>query len=252
MPSPVILWYEPENASPKVSFRDFSLVCQTLGTAGFEHITCSNASQLLSKAERISRGYVTSNGGYGWMLGVLCASLAENAALAHLLRAGQPSMGLVACVPDQRESTCLLALQSGIDAWFTPDASERLVVATVFSLLRRMGGVDPLALPGADPTGWQLVDHAWKLQLPSGEQVTLTTLERAFMLALTSCEGRSATHEQLTSTMGLHDVAAGAEIGRERISVMVSRLRRKVKALGAELPVRSLHGKGYLFNGPMP
>lgn len=252
MPSPVILWYEPERSSSRVSLRDFSLACQTLGTAGFEHITCSNASQLLSKAERISRGYVTSNGGYGWMLVVLCASLAENAALAHLLRAGMPSMGLVACVPDQRESTCLLALQSGIDAWFTPDASEQLVVATVFSLLRRMGGVDPLVLPGADSSGWQLVDHAWKLQLPSGEQVTLTTLERAFMLALTSCEGRSATHEQLTSTMGLHDVAAGAEIGRERISVMVSRLRRKVKALGAELPVRSLHGKGYLFNGPMP
>lgn len=250
--SPVILWYEPESASSWVSCHDFSVSCQTLGAVGFERIHCSNASQLLSMAERIGRGHANSEEGRCWMLAVLCASLAENAALAHMLRAEQPSMGLVACVPDQSEATCLLALQSGIDAWFTPDASERLVVATVFALLRRMGGVDPLALPGAASAHWQLVEHAWKLKLPSGEQVALTTTERAFMLALTSFSGRSATHEQLVSAMGLHDAAAKSEIGKERLSVLVSRLRRKVQAFGAELPVRSLHGKGYMFNGPMP
>lgn len=251
MQPPVILWYEPENAPAGVSFHDFSVSCQTLGAAGFQLVRCSNASQLLSKADLISQRHVQAAVPRCWMLAVLCSGLAENAALAHLLRAGQPSMGLVACVPDLHEETRLLALQSGIDTWFTPDASERLVVATVFSLLRRMGGVEPLALPGAVPSGWQLVENAWKLQLPAGEQVSLTTVERAFMLALTTSEGRNATHEQLASALGHYDKTSGPDIGRERMSVMVSRLRRKVQALGAELPVRSLHGKGYMFNGTM-
>lgn len=248
---PVILWYEPENAPARVSSNDFTRICHTLGAVGLERVSCHNASQLLSKAERVGQRYEQGAVARGWMLAVLCSGLAENAALAHLLRAGQPSMGVVACVPDLAEETQLLALQSGIDAWFAPEASGHLVVAIIFSLLRRMGGVEPTVLPGIVSTGWQLVENAWKLKLPSGTQVALTTTERAFMLALAASEGRNATHEQLAVAMGLAEGRLDPEARRERLSVLVSRLRRKVLAVGANLPVRSVHGKGYLFNDEM-
>lgn len=252
MSLPLILWYGPEDTPAQVSEQDFAACCKTLGAAGFERVSCKNASQLLSKAALLSRRRVpNANGSPPRMFAVLCGMLAENAALAHLLRTDFPHMGIAAFVPDLHEDTQLLALQSGIDIYFTPTASDHLVVAGVFSLLRRMAGIAPIvSVPNASPA-WRFAENAWKLVSPEGEEVALTTTERAFMLALASSQERSATHEQLLKAAGsfLATEAEGAK--RERLSVLVSRLRRKFQARNLELPVRSLHGTGYMFVGPM-
>lgn len=246
MHSPVVLWYHPENSPSVQRPPDFQLIHQALAVAGFEHHTCRSPSQLLSKAGRLAQQRPAADGRYAWMVAVLCSGMAENAALAHLLRTEQPQMGILAMLPDLEEETQLMALQSGIDAWFTPATSQRLMMATVFSLLRRMGSVVPCD-PGIDQSRrWSLREHAWKLRSPEGDEFTLTTTERAFLLALASSEGRSATHEHLADRMGgLGDKTD--EGRRERISVIVSRLRRKCEVAGADLPVRSVHGKGYVF-----
>lgn len=252
MSLPLILWYEPKDTPAQVSEQDLAACCTTLGAAGFERVSCKSASQLLSKAALMAqKRAVDAEDGRPRMFAVLCGLLAENAALAHLLRADFPKMGIAAFVPNLHEDTQLLALQSGIDMYFTPDASDRLLVAGVFALLRRMAGSEAaVPLFNAQPT-WRFAENAWKLVSPEGQEVPLTTTERAFMLALASSNERSATHEQLLKAAGsfLATEADGAK--RERLSVLVSRMRRKFQARNLDLPVRSLHGSGYMFVGPM-
>ena len=250
MQPPVIYWYEPSGTSLPFDAIDAHYCQEAMAAHGFRLQRCSTPGQLLSLVESCPDGAGGALPLRAWCVAVLTASLAENAALAHALRSVQPAMGIVACVPDLSEETHLLALQAGIDATFQPSASRRLLIAILYSLVRRMGGVEPAAFTVGGSAGWQLLENAWKLVAPGGISVTLSTTERSFMQVLLGAESRSATHEQLARALG--PVTGDMSVaGRERMSVMVSRLRRKVAKAGAQLPIRSLHGQGYMFTGPV-
>ena len=252
MHPPVVLWYEPEGATPSVTENDFAVCCKTLGAAGFDRISCKNASQLLSKAGLLAGRHAKMPAtARPRLFAVLCGNMAENVSLAHLLRAESPLIGIMACIPDLDEETQMLALQSGIDMYFVPQASDRLVIAQVFSLLRRMAGLNPTQATLAGAQVWHFVENAWKIVTPRGEAVALTTAERAFLLELTSATDRCATHEQLLKASGVFLSTEPEVVRRERLSVMISRLRKKFQALQIDLPVRSLHGTGYMFVGAM-
>ena len=65
------------------------------------------------------------------------------------------------------------------------------------------------------------------------------------MLCLVQQADKTASHSQLLRALG-HTVA-DTRAARSTLGVLVSRLRRKVDAQGASLPVQSLHNRGYMF-----
>ena len=246
--SPVILWYQPDTAPFSFKSPDFSLCQQALAVAGFERVECQHASQLLSEAVQRAQRYPKGDVLRASMVAIMCAGMAENATLAHLLRTEQPQMGIAALVPDLQEETQLLALQSGIDCWFTETASARLVMATVFGLIRRMGSIAPAEVSGVGEQRWRLLEHGWQLKTPDGMAISLSTGERALMMALARAEAHQATYQHLLAQVG-NQAGKNENKRRERLTMMVSRMKKKCEALGVDLPIRALHRRGYMFNG---
>lgn len=250
MQSPIILWYQPDTSPFSFSSPDFSLCQQALAAAGFERVDCHHASQLLSTAVQRAQRYPKGDVMRASMIAIMCAGMAENATLAHLLRTEQPQIGIAALVPDLQEETQLLALQSGIDCWFTETSSPRLVMATVFGLIRRIGSIAPAEVSGANEQRWSLLEHGWQLKAPDGMTISLSTGERALMMTLARAEAHQASYQQLSAQMGNQAVMNGNE-RRERLTMMVSRMKKKCEALGVDLPIRALHRRGYMFNGSL-
>jgi DNA-binding response OmpR family regulator len=184
---------------------------------------------------------------------LLNADFAQNCAVAHYLRAVAPGVCLVARTPDYKEQTLMHALQSGVDAYFSGTVSPYFLSTLLFSRMRAAG----LALPSltqaeARPMpdyGWCFAEQAWAIVSPDGKRVRLTSSERGFILTIVQQPDMSASHDVLIDHLW-PDTKEAKEGGRERMSVMMSRLRQKFKRKGLELPIRTLHGSGYMFYGP--
>ena len=84
---------------------------------------------------------------------------------------------------------------------------------------------------------------------PDGKRVRLTSSERGFILTIVQQPDMCASHDVLIDHLW-PDAQNAKGGGRERMNVMMSRLRQKFKRKGLELPIRALHGNGYMFYGP--
>ena len=93
--------------------------------------------------------------------------------------------------------------------------------------------------------GWHLDSSGRSLQSGQGEQLILTEKESLFIKALLASENRVVSKEELhTAVFGKpcehnHDV--------HRIEVITSRIRRKARDQGIELPLRVVFGRGLVF-----
>lgn len=107
--------------------------------------------------------------------------------------------------------------------------------------------VENADLAGIKP--WSLDHSAWAIATPSGAEVRLTTKEFNLMAALMSTPGHHMDRAHLAALLGYSPSEGGNRAG---LDVLISRVRRKVEqALGTPLPLRTVHGKGYLFSAPV-
>ncbi|AUL15052.1 helix-turn-helix domain-containing protein [Bordetella bronchiseptica] len=104
---------------------------------------------------------------------------------------------------------------------------------------RRRSASFPAAKPSAGAQPWELRYQAWVLVTPAGGIVHLSAAERICMLGLLAHPRRELTRAALVQS--LPGLGAGA------INVVISRLRRKVGETGEVLPLRTVHGMGYVF-----
>ncbi|GAB1580004.1 winged helix-turn-helix domain-containing protein [Bordetella petrii] len=88
---------------------------------------------------------------------------------------------------------------------------------------------------------WSLLYQGWVLVTPSGQRVNLTSTERACFLCLLASPQRELTRQAL--------MQAVPQASLRTINVSISRLRKKVRAAGARLPLHTVHGMGYVFLG---
>lgn len=96
---------------------------------------------------------------------------------------------------------------------------------------------------------WSLDHSAWSIAAPNGVEVRLTTKEFNLMAALMSTPGHHMDRNHLAALLGYAPTEGGNRAG---LDVLISRVRRKVEqSLGAPLPLRTVHGKGYLFSAPV-
>ncbi len=88
---------------------------------------------------------------------------------------------------------------------------------------------------------WGLLYQGWMLATPEGRRLSLTATERACFLCLLASPQRELTREALAQML--------PQTSLRTINVSISRLRKKVRAMGATLPLHTVHGMGYVFLG---
>lgn len=180
---------------------------------------------------------------------VLAAPHAESCTVSAHLRMLHPAIGILAMADSQAEITSIQLLQSGADAVVPTEASAPLMAAMLFRLLWRLDMATAIRAAGQNTPVWALSEQGWILSSPNSQRIPLTTGERAFLLALMAAPNQRASHAQLTDAV--NEAYAGDASGamQSRLSVLVSRLRRKCSDHGARLPVKSVHNWGYMFTG---
>lgn len=149
------------------------------------------------------------------------------------------------------EEDRVLGLELGADDYLAKPFSTRELAARVSAVLRRGGGLDSTSEPvpemrAADSIrfdGWEVSMARRELRSPSGAIVDLTGAEFDLLSTFLGYPQRVLGRERL---MELSRSRIGDSSDRS-IDVLVSRLRRKLQAEGAESPIVTVRGVGYMF-----
>lgn len=169
-----------------------------------------------------------------------------------VLRSRYTNLGIVAIASSTHEACIIDLLHRGADTYCLETASPQMLLAIVLRLQWRlkMARQDmPAENRSAAPrqVAWQLTDQGWALRCPDGQSITLTTGERAFLSALLNAPRQQAPHGQLIDAVNAAYYAKQTRNPRMHLGVMISRLRRKFSQAGVVLPLKSIHGWGYMF-----
>ncbi|WP_397475151.1 winged helix-turn-helix domain-containing protein [Pusillimonas sp.] len=240
---PAVLFYTPDSA-PDLPAHE-----QALAEHGYRLCHCPDTAALrLSLRRELELASHTRDP----VLAVLAASAPLNRSAASIL-AATPQVGVLACIDACDDATLATTLQLGVDIWCPRTSSPQILALSLHSLKRRLERCEPTSgAPKGVPCDsdteagfWALKDQGWVLETPAGRLVRLTSAERQFVLGLVQQANQAASHAELLQALGRHQPDSAA--ARSTLGVLVSRLRRKVAGHGAELPVRSIHNRGYMF-----
>ena len=196
---------------------------------------------------------------------VLAAPHADILIAAARLRTLHPGVGIVAitrAVPAEMRVQLLLC---GVDSCLDRDASEREVAAVLQALARRwtspladafgravahaVGEQSAVPLTAGQTSGntWQLQDDGWVLVSPSNRRLALSGSERALVGALMQAPTQRLSRHQLMDAVDVRPGRNGTTRLRY-VDVLVCRLRRKAASQDLRLPIRAVHGWGYMFS----
>lgn len=92
---------------------------------------------------------------------------------------------------------------------------------------------------------WQLNLPEWQILLPQKTTQDLNLSELKLLLKLARTPGTAISRKELYAALGFKHYAPETR----SLDVMVSRLRRRCKATGYEMPIKTVHSIGYSFNG---
>lgn len=170
---------------------------------------------------------------------------ADGFSVAQAVRAMLPGIGIVMLTGHGEASDQVRGLNQGADAYLVKPAHVELLAATVRSLLRRLHG---RVAPDAERR-WQYDSSDWCMVSPMGRTVPLTRTEQRLVSCLAEARGRLVTREQLISAVADNVY----DFDPHRIDTAIHRLRRKVmERCGEQLPLNSVHGKGYVLETHPP
>ncbi len=203
---------------------------------------------------------------------VLTGSLPKIHIAAAQLRAMRHTLGIIVLAAFADTEARVRTLLCGADACLDVGASGMELAAVFQSLLRRIAEVAPpaateaaapklaaveAASPAAEPAeppsaapsvpGWRLASKGWSLVAPNGQELTLTTAERSFLLRLVRAPDKKVSRETLIADGVQSGEAADGERRGRFVDVMISRMRRKAAVNHMRLPIKAVHGWGYMF-----
>ncbi|MBB3342818.1 helix-turn-helix domain-containing protein [Luteimonas sp. RC10] len=126
-----------------------------------------------------------------------------------------------------------------------PDAARRSTGDAGPAPSHAQPGSHTSSAAGCNTGTWRLDGHGWQLVSPSGRSVDLTLAERRFLACLAECAGQPVARALL-----IHCLVDDADtFDSHRLDVLVYRLRRKCsRDAGAELPLRTVRGLGYMLS----
>lgn len=136
-------------------------------------------------------------------------------------------------------------LDNGADAYLTKPVDMDLLAATIRSVLRRRSGMTSGG-KGAPVPVWSLSSDGWFLSTSEGARVSLTRIERAFLLLLFEHVGKVVGREAIIATLEKEGRGDELDFDPHRIELLVHRLRKKTtKLAGRALPLNTVRGTGY-------
>ncbi|WP_232820987.1 response regulator transcription factor [Dyella sp. C11] len=161
--------------------------------------------------------------------------------VARRLRTDLPATGIVMLTGRSAAADRVRGLNDGADAYLAKPIDIDLLVATLFSVARRLQIQAPAVVHDHQ---WSLTSDGWILVSPTGSQVTLSRTERrlieVFMKYRSQVISRDVLIAALTDNIHTFDP--------HRLDSLIHRLRRKVLAsAGQPLPLNVVHGAGYLL-----
>ena len=141
----------------------------------------------------------------------------------------------------------IVGLELGADDFLPKPFNTRELVARIGAVLRRQNG-KPAAPQGNEGReisfdGWTLIRSRRELRSPTGALVDLTSAEFDLLNAFVSQPQRVIGRERLIE---LSRARLGDSSDRS-VDVLVSRLRRKLGQSGAQPPIRTVRGVGYMW-----
>lgn len=212
-----------------------SALMASLTQAGF---TCWESRSFNDLAERLQHGQ-TDVVIYG-----LAAPAMQYLNELQVLSSQFP-IGLIAVPSEQSHDTGKQCLQAGADHYLLKPLDHELVIVMLKALWRRLklSATGVPAEPVAPGNRWELDEVNNRLIIDQTIQVGLSHQEFEFMDAIMQ------RPNALMSMPELHQVMFPdfEEVNAHRLSVLLNRLRRKVKAKGYRLPIRSLYGRGLVY-----
>jgi len=214
---------------------------ETLSHLGFNVRRCHDLADVYDRYSRRPSPLV-----------VLEAPLTDVHNAAVRLRAMDRGLGIVAIAGFADSESRIRTLLCGADACLPPDVTGLELAAVLQALVRRAVGLDAMdaasdAHAGEEPAreGWRLANKGWTLISPRGRTLGLTTGERDFLSRLVRAPDRKVSRDAFIAD-GADDTDSGLT-RRRFVDVMISRLRRKATANQMTLPIRAVHGWGYMF-----
>lgn len=164
---------------------------------------------------------------------------ADGFSVGQAVRGLLPHIGIIMLTGRGELSYQLRALNHGADAYLVKPTRLDLLAANIVSLARRLkhqGRAMPVRR-------WSF-DSDWSLISPAGKSAALSRTEQRVVRRLASQLGELVTREQLVADLAdnVHDYDP------HRIESLIHRLRRKVaQQCGEPLPLKAVHGKGYVL-----
>ena len=181
---------------------------------------------------------------------------------AESLRIAYPVGIIVALVSAFTKQTVESALAEGFDACWSTEMCARSLATYFHRHLEARPSDARITSRGADTygaeraeshgtaayaggSGWRLEMRGWELHAPGGARVALTSTEREVILALARAPRHRLGYAALLAAMGLAAHPGCSEQEKRRLSVVLSRLRKKFQAAGIASAIRSVRGSGY-------
>jgi len=172
---------------------------------------------------------------------------AQSKGLAMITSLGQSSsLGIIALPAKQSHETGKQCLQAGADHYLLRPLDTELLVIMIQALWRRLPKAESAAVAAvaAEQTQqWALDELNAQLIIDGRTAVNLSHQEFEFMAAV-----MQKPNSPINTTELHHHMFPDYEtVSSHRLSVLLNRLRKKVKAKGHRLPIRSLYGRGLVY-----
>jgi DNA-binding response OmpR family regulator len=163
-----------------------------------------------------------------------------------------PGAALIALGADDGAAWRMRVMRAGADACHAAAIDIRELTAILNAWRRR--SVPPGSVPAvpagarswlmqpAAAEGWSLSVSQRMLACPMGRLLALTRSESGFLQRLVGNQGQLLRRSERDAC-----TVSSARLVARSIDVLVSRLRRKARQHGIELPLMAVHGCGYLF-----
>ena len=159
--------------------------------------------------------------------------------VARMLRAEHTNIGIVMLTGRSESLDVVRGLSEGADAYLAKPVEIDVLVATLYSVARRLRPPTPIG-----ESTWRLSSDQWFLLSPAGGKVRLSKAERRLLIALMKQPNEVVLRESLIDA--LTDDAVGFD--PHRVDAVIYRLRRKVLTnLREPLPLDVVHGTGFLL-----
>lgn len=168
----------------------------------------------------------------------------DGLSLIRFLSTGSP-VGIIAVSGYGRLEDRLAGLKEGADCYLVKPVDLPGLCGIIDALWRRM--IRPDRVRAADVWGkWQLNKGLLLISSHLGAEMVLTSREFMMMEELVRNSG------QVLSKEHLHKVVLPEYVDYEphRIEVIISRVRKKARDVGMELPMRAVFGRGVVFVQP--